>query len=165
MSLRGVISVGMPMDLFLINIVLTSYYSYSDKGTDTRSGITQALFFTRRLFQVSCGQVCGSGMFMPDPKHEWQRILVFLTQIIVTKRSELRAEMFIPGLGFRIRIFPIPDPGSRGRKALDSGSGSATLVLAYSRTIELLLVFIVSYSMPNIRISCPSQIPDPHHRI
>jgi hypothetical protein len=32
-------------------------------------------------------------------------------------------------LGSEIRKKPIPDPGSRGQKAPDPGSGSATLVL------------------------------------
>jgi hypothetical protein len=31
--------------------------------------------------------------------------------------------MLVPDLGSRIQIFSIPDPGSRGKKYLDPGSG------------------------------------------
>jgi hypothetical protein len=78
-------------------------------------------------------------MFIPDPNFSipdpgskrfripHQRIHVFLTQRNVSKLSEI----YGPGCSSRISdldFSPIQDPGSRGQKAPDPGSGSATLI-------------------------------------
>ncbi len=59
---------------------------------------------------------------IPDP-HPHQRIYVFLNQQTVSKLSEKLSGMFIPDPDFS----PIPDPDSGVKKALNHGSGSATL--------------------------------------
>jgi hypothetical protein len=54
----------------------------------------------------------------------FQRIIELFTQNIVTKLSKIW--VWDPRSGIRKK--PIPNPGSRGQKAPDPGSGSATLL-------------------------------------
>ncbi len=53
-------------------------------------------------------------------------VFTILTQKLVTKLSEIWG--WDPRSGIRKKIIQIPDPGSRGQKAPDPESGSATLM-------------------------------------
>jgi hypothetical protein len=55
----------------------------------------------------------------------FQRIIELFMQKIVIKLSKIL--FWDPGSEIRDPEKPIPDPGSRGQKAPDPGSGSATL--------------------------------------
>jgi hypothetical protein len=59
------------------------------------------------------------------------------TQKVVTKLSKIPYEFGIRDPRSGIRNKPIPDPGCRGQKGTNPGSGSATLLKKYNhRTVR-----------------------------
>ncbi len=67
---------------------------------------------------------------IPDPD-PYQRILVFVTQKIVSKLSEIWSEMFILYQDPDLDFLPIPDPGSRVQKGTGSRSRIRDTDLSY----------------------------------
>jgi hypothetical protein len=89
-----------------------------------------------------CSQCCGSGMFIPDPTFFHPGSELFPSRIpdphqfkyFNPEKWFLSSRKYDPDPDF----LPIPDPGSRGQKGTDPGSGSATLCVAsYSSSVSL----------------------------
>jgi hypothetical protein len=100
---------------------------------------TLSWFYTVVNFSMSCVQCCGSGMFIPHPGSEYfhpgSRIRIKEFKYFNPQEwfLSLRNLLFIPdpdpGSQSRTQIFTNPGLDLGVKKALDTGSGSATLLV------------------------------------